>query len=201
MKRRKALILSSGVLPEKDLFPLSEYEPPVVARTAAEGKRQLSAGHFDTIAVFAPLCDEFGIQTANEISGVHNQYVLLTVPFDSLDQAAYQCRELPVFVLSSNAQFSTIRQSIRFLEKAGERMEKLESALAREKRRFQDEKQITLCKIKLIEMFGWTEEEAHRYIGKTAMDHSVTRIAAARSLMRKMEYLEKKKAMEQKENI
>lgn len=196
MKRRKVLIFSTS-LPDRELFPVSEYEPPVLVCSAAEGKRLLTTSHFDTIAVIAPLTDEFGVQTASEIAGLQNQYILLIVPTDSLDLAAYQCRELPVFVLSSSAQFSTIQQSIRFLEKAGERMEKLEKALAKEKRRFQEEKEITLCKIRLIESLGWSEEQAHRYIGKTAMDHSVTKFAAARSIMRRLDFLARKKQEEE----
>lgn len=197
MKKRKALIISSQAENYKDLFPAAEYEQPALAISAAAGKRQLSMEHYDLILVSEPLPDESAILTANAAAGLYNQYVLLCVPAGSLDQAAYQCRDLPVFVLSSSALKSTFIQSIRFLEKASKRQEKLEKALAKEKQRFQDEKTVTLCKLKLIETFHWSEDKAHKCITKTAMDHSVTKSQAAKALLRKMELMAQQPAKPQ----
>lgn len=189
MAKRKALIIAGSPAPFADLLPPAEYEAPAIASSAAAGRRLLAQNRYDMILISEPLPDESGISTANAVSGLYNQYVLLTVPAQSLDQAAYQCRDLPVFVLSSTAQKSTFVQSIRFLEKAARRQARLEKQLAKEKQRFQDEKTVTLCKLKLIETFHWSEDKAHKCITKTAMDHSVTKSAAAKALLRKMEMM------------
>lgn len=65
----------------------------------------------------------------------------------------------------------------------------MEAQIRREKQRFQDEKLVSLCKIRLVEHYHWTEEKAHSYIGKAAMDHSTTRVNIARALLSRMEDL------------
>ena len=114
------------------------------------------------------------------------------MPSSLLDQALYQMRELPVFVLSSPPDRELASQAVGFLEKSAARQKKLRQALQREKQKLQDEKVVFQCKLKLVELYHWPEDKAHAYIQKLAMDHSRTRADVAAVLLERMASLSKK---------
>ena len=187
MNQKKVLIASSAPEAYKDLFPKPEYAPPVLAGSAAAAKQRLMKESFSMIVVGTPLPDESLHQCACEIAAAYEQNVLLFVPTESLDQIQYQCSEHSVFVLPVPLNRQMAGQVISFLDKVTRQNQRLQHALARQKQKMEDEKMIFRCKLKLIEHYRWTEEKAHSYITKTAMDHSTTKVHIARILMSKME--------------
>lgn len=187
MARRKLLLIAPT--PNlRELFSSMPYDITWM-NTATRGKQALSDLDFDFIIIQSPLVDESAIQTANELSGLYGKHILLLVEMNNLDQASFLTQEQQVFVLPSSAGKVTILQAADFLEKSAQRQKRLEKALAREKQRFQEEKLIAYCKIRLVETCSWSEQKAHDYILKTAMDHSMTKSAAAKLLLRRIEIL------------
>lgn len=181
------MILSAHPEQYKDLLPKGQYEAPVLEVSAAKARQRLNLDSFSFVIIAAPLSDEYGIQTANEIASVYHQYVLLLVPREKLDQAEYQCREATVFVCSLPVQTGFVSQALSMLEKASRQNQQLQNELIKVRQKLQDEKTISHCKLKLIENYHWSEEKAHSYLGKAAMDHSTTRVHVARVLLNKME--------------
>jgi len=47
-------------------------------------------------------------------------------------------------------------------------------------------KMISRCKLMLVQHYHWSEDKAHHYIEKVAMDHSWTRAKVAGMLMEKI---------------
>lgn len=189
MAGSRVLILSQSFPHLKELFPPFLYDTVVLAKTAVEGRQLLREKTFDLVLIQSPLCDEHGVSLAKELSGVFNKYIMLLVPPSGLDQASWQTKDLPVFVLPSSTPLSSLVQAIDFLEKAALRQMKLEEALLKEKKRFAQEKTVSYCKIKLMETCAWSEQKAHDFILKTAMDHSLTKGAAAKSILRRIEMM------------
>ena len=63
----------------------------------------------------------------------------------------------------------------------------MERQLARTRDKYKELQVVSRCKLLLMENYQWTEEKAHRYIEKTAMDHSTTKVLVARILLDKMQ--------------
>ena len=187
MNKKKVLIVSSATEVYKDLFSHPEYDRPVIAGSGAEARRRLMNESFSLIVIGSPLPDEALHMCACEISAASEQNVLLFVPAESLDLIQYQCSEHSVFVLSVPVNRQMAGQVISFLDKVTRQNQKMRHELARQKQKMEDEKLIFRCKLRLIEHYHWSEEKAHRYITKTAMDHSTTKVHIARILMSKME--------------
>lgn len=160
---------------------------PVLEFSAAKAKQRLRQDTFSCVILAAPLSDEYGIQTANEIASVYHQYVLLIVPREKIDQAAYLTRDNTVFVASQPVHLPHIHQALGMMEKVSRQNRQMEEQLAKARQKLQDEKMIARAKLKLIETYHWSEEKAHAYLGKTAMDHSTTRAQVARLLLNKLE--------------
>ena len=155
--------------------------------------RQIMSGKgADLVVIAHPLEGSSALEAAEELSGAVEGGLLLFVPSSLLDQALYQMRELPVFVLSSPPDRELASQAVGFLEKSAARQKKLRQALQREKQKLQDEKVVFQCKLKLVELYHWPEDKAHAYIQKLAMDHSRTRADVAAVLLERMASLSKK---------
>lgn len=185
-RRKKILIVGTGSENLRSLFPASKYDS-VTIKSAAQARNRLSDEHFDLIVVSGTLPDESPVRFASECAGVHQAFVILIVPGDIYDQACYQCADLMVFVLSSPIQKNLASQAVSLIEKCEERTRVLERQIQKEKQKLNDEKMIAMCKLKLVENYHWTEEKAHSFIGKKAMDHSTTRVNVARILLNRLQ--------------
>lgn len=188
----RVLVLTQNPDLVKGMYPAGGVQL-IFESSAAAAKRRLQHDRFTSVLVTAPLSDEYGIQTANELASVYKQFVLLLVPREKLDQAIYQTREATVFCASMPVHLPHIHQAVGMLEKASRQTHLLEEQLAKARQKLQDEKLIARCKLKLIETYHWSEEKAHAYLGKAAMDHSTTRVQVARILLAKMEERQAKK--------
>lgn len=188
MKKRKALIVSANAIPSVlvECFVPAVYESVLCLASAAAAKRVLAKTHYDLVVLYGPLQDDSGIEAACQIAGLYNQSVLLCLNAEAVDQAIYECRDYPVFVLGQNALALCVAQAVGFMEKMFDRQEQLEKALNREKQRFENEKTISLCKMKMVEMLRCSEEQAHKRLLKTAMDHSMTKVSAAKYWLRRL---------------
>ncbi|MCF0246448.1 MAG: ANTAR domain-containing protein [Ileibacterium sp.] len=186
MNKQKVLIAASSPDAFKDLFSKSKYET-VLEVSAAAAKRRLMNEEFSLVVIGWPLTDQSELQAAREIASVYEKHVLLFVPADILDQAQYQCAEQTVFVMALPVNKLLARQTVAFLDKVNGQKQKLRSDLARQKQKLQDEKIIFRCKLLLVERYRWSEDKAHSYITKKAMDHSTTKVNVARILIRKLE--------------
>ncbi|WP_301203112.1 ANTAR domain-containing protein, partial [Faecalibaculum rodentium] len=106
---------------------------------------------------------------------------------DKFDQAAYTVRETSVFVLSMPVNRQAAWQAVAVVEKARLKIRQVERQLARTRDKYKELQVVSRCKLLLMENYQWTEEKAHRYIEKTAMDHSTTKVLVARILLDKMQ--------------
>lgn len=171
----------------KELFPAVRYEPCITVSSAASARQMLRSRRFSMMALFTPLSDEFGVRTAMEIASTFDLDVLLFVPADRYDQAVYTVRETSVYVLSMPVSRQTAWQAVQLVEKARTRIRQIERQLTRSRDKYKELQLVSRCKLLLMENYRWTEEKAHRYIEKTAMDHSTSKIMVARILLDKMQ--------------
>lgn len=171
----------------RELFPPAKYEPCIIVPSATAARQLLPTRRFSMVVIFTPLADEYGIRSAMEIAASFDIDVLLFVPADKFDQAAYTVRETSVFVLSMPVNRQAAWQAVAVVEKARFKIRQVERQLARTRDKYKELQVVSRCKLLLMENYQWTEEKAHRYIEKTAMDHSTTKVLVARILLDKMQ--------------
>lgn len=188
----KPLVLAASARKDQDsllreLFPVSRYEPCVLVSSAASARQRLASRNFSLVVIFTPLGDEYGIRTAAQIASSFDMDVLLFVPADKFDQAAYTVRETSVFVLSLPVNRQTAWQAVSVVEKARTQIRQIQRQLIRSRDKYKELQVVSRCKLLLMENYRWSEEKAHRYIEKTAMDHSTSKVMVARILLDKMQ--------------
>lgn len=186
MRKKKVIWLSSNSETKGQYFPSSKYDLSL-EKSSSKLKQKLNDEKFDLIMISGPLSGESCIQIANEAAAVFQIPVLLAVPGELYDQASYQCQEHPVFVILSPLQKLMTMQAIALIGKFSDQIRLLEKQIQKEQQKFKDEKMINLCKLKLIETYHWSEEKAHSFIGKKAMDHSCTKVYVAKVLLNRLQ--------------
>ncbi len=159
----------------------------VKAENIEQARRLLSQSSFDLIvAQLAPKSTALQ-QVVLELSMLHNTSALVLCPQNKTDTLSYQYRDALILTLSSRTSKTTLAQIADYLGKSAQSQRRLLESLNQEKRKLQDEKLVSQAKMQLVSLCHWSEDKAHQYILKTAMDHSMTKAAAARQILRKLE--------------
>ena len=100
---------------------------------------------------------------------------ILMVRRDAYEQISYRCRSLPIFVLSLPAQVQIMAEAVRFMMAAGRRMAESDEEVMRLRKKLSEIGYITRAKCLLIQDRAMSEEEAHYYLEREAMDRCVSK--------------------------
>ncbi|MDE5758862.1 MAG: ANTAR domain-containing protein [Allobaculum sp.] len=185
MLNRSLLMLSENIEVE-DVFSQAGWKI-VKAENIEQARRLLSQSSFDLIVAQLASKSTALQQIVLELSMLHNTSALVLCPQNKTDTLSYQYRDALILTLSSRTSKTTLAQIADYLGKSAQSQRRLLESLNQEKRKLQDEKLVSQAKMQLVLMCHWSEEKAHQYILKTAMDHSMTKAAAARQILRKLE--------------
>ena len=188
IKKKKILIVSSGekLVPVlKELLPVNEYIVNL-STTIHDAKKKLRNESFYFSIVQCPIKDEFGVKSSQEIANTFDIGVLLLVKNDIFDQVTYRLKEDPILVLSMPTNRQVLYQGICLMNTLMFQKQKMENEIRKLRKKIQDQQKINQAKLFLIEQYHYSEEKAHHYIEKVAMDHSITKVEVAMSLIEKV---------------
>ncbi len=156
------------------LLPVTDCSPIDTAHSVGEARRCFLAREYDLVLINAPLPDEFGSELAADVSARSSAGVLLFVRSDSFDEVAARMTGSGVLTLAKPSPMNLVEQALRMLRAMRERLRRLEERQLTVEERIEGMRMVSRAKWLLIGKRGMSEEEAHRYIGKTAMDRSVS---------------------------
>ena len=167
----------------RELLPPDSYEPPLRAGSAGEAKRMLLETDVDLVILNAPLRDEFGTQLALNLSQ-DNLCVLMLVPAESFDAVCYKVEDEGILTLSKPVSRSGLLGAIKLLTAMRGKLRKLDRQNQALQEKMQDIRTVNRAKWLLIEIKRMTENEAHYYIEKQAMDMRLSRREVAENIIR-----------------
>ena len=167
----------------RELLPPDSYEAPLRAGSAGEVKRMLLETDVDLVILNAPLRDEFGTQLALNLSR-DNLCVLMLVPAESFDAVCYKVADEGILTLSQPVSRSGLLGAIKLLTAMRGKLRKLDRQNQALQEKMQDIRTVNRAKWLLIEIKRMTENEAHYYIEKQAMDMRLSRREVAENIIR-----------------
>ena len=167
----------------RELLPPDSYEPPLRAGSAGEVKRMLLETDVDLVILNAPLRDEFGTQLALNLAQ-DNLCVLMLVPAESFDAVCYKVEYEGILTLSKPVSRSGLLGAIKLLTAMRGKLRKLDRQNQALQEKMQDIRTVNRAKWLLIEIKRMTENEAHYYIEKQAMDMRLSRREVAENIIR-----------------
>ena len=168
------------------VFDAPTFDPVVNALSAGEARRLLSSEQYDLIAVNSPLPDETGIDfcidAAQGPSGV-----MLFVKNDIYEIVSSQCTREGIFVIPKPNTQRNVAQSVTLLCAICEWLRKYEKKTRTLREKMDSIRIVNRAKWLLIERLGMTEQDAHGYIEKEAMNRRRTSREIAEEIIRMYE--------------
>ncbi len=185
-----ALIISMG---EKSIAFFTEmlnaasYEQIVSLQSCGEARRLLLERDFDLVIINAPLRDETGEELARHIASKGLGQVILAVDSEHFDEVASICENDGVLTVARPINRELFWAALKLAGSAQARTKRMEAGDSRLKQKIEDIRIVDRAKWILISRLKMTEQEAHRYIEKQAMDMRVTKRVIAEGLLKTYE--------------
>lgn len=181
------LLVSSsekGIAAISDLLDRSGIYQLSAAKNAGEARRLLSVRTFDLIIINAPLTDEFGTELAMSLSESTCSGIMLIVKADISETVAYKTEDLGIVTVSKPINGALFHHLIKLLSAMRDKYAVLESENKKLKLKLDEVKLVQRAKNILMENLKMTEEQAHHYIERQAMDMRITRYEVANSIIK-----------------
>lgn len=180
------LLVSSGdqfVKTIRELMPPTHFYPVNAVQSAGEARRMLLDTGADIVLINTPLPDEFGAQLAMDLCERSDTAVLLVVKSERYEDVYARVTERGVLTLPKPTSTQLVRQSLRALCAVRERLRRVGEKQATVEEKIQEIRLVNRAKWALIQCLGMTEQAAHRYIEKRAMDERISRREAAMQVL------------------
>ncbi len=163
------------------LLPVSRYYPVTQVSDLRAARESTPS---DLVIVNAPLPGGDSLSYCSSVADSSDSAVLLLVPQGQLDRT--EDRMLPAGVMTLGKPLSSIMlsQSLRGLCAMHERLRSRQQALHTVENAVEEIKLINRAKWLLISCLNMTEDEAHRYIGKLAMQQQRPKRDIAEGIIR-----------------
>lgn len=168
----------------RELLPSGRYDPVHSAFDAAEARRRILESRYDIIVISAPLRDEFGTHLAQHFAENSGAGILLLVKPEYFSDVSAQVTPLGVLTLAKPTSPQLMLQCMELLCGTRERLRRMEQKSASIEDKMAEIRLVNRAKWVLIEKQGMSEQDAHRYIEKQAMDRCVSKRVIAEEILR-----------------
>lgn len=156
-------------------------------KSGSLARRSVMEKEYDIIVVNSPLPDETGIDLALDTAEKSRASILLVVPKEIYEDVLERVTDLGVLVLPKPFPKGRVDKAVRFLAAIQKKSLKLEKKVLSIEEKMEELRLVSRAKILLVEKKNMSEDEAHRYIGKAAMDNGLSRKRIAEKILEDIE--------------
>lgn len=160
-----------------------EYSPVEVSTSVSSARRLIDQRDFDIVIINTPLKDEVGINFAIELTDNSSCGVLLMVNSELFDEVNYKVQDLGVFTVSKPVNATIMSQTLKMLCSMRERLLRMEQKQKSFEEKMEEIKLVNRAKLLLVENLHLTEEQAHKFIEKNAMNERKSKVFVARKII------------------
>lgn len=173
----KAWSALGGILPG-DLCRLATQ-----TRTAEETRQALSASPVDIVIINSPLPDCSGVELALELAESTMGILLLTKP-EQYESISAKVEDRGILTLSRPVSAKALYTAVKLLIAVTARLSRMEKKNQSLQDKMTDIRRVDRAKWLLIQHHNMTEQDAHYYIERQAMDTRLSRREIADSIIR-----------------
>ena len=165
------------------LLPQNTFTPLLTLQDSASARRKLLDDRFEIVIINTPLPDDFGTSLALDACSDSGAGVLLLVKAEHFPDVNARVGPHGVLTLAKPLSQVILTQSLQLLCGTRQRLRRMEQKTASLEEKMQEIRMVNHAKWLLIEQLKMTEQQAHRYIEKQAMDRCVTKRTVAESIL------------------
>lgn len=169
-----------SVLP---LLPERSFSPITKAPDVSSARRCLLERSYDLLIINAPLPDEFGTNFALDICQSTQTGVLLLVRAEQYPDVTARVCQSGVLTLQKPTSPALFSSTLQLLCATRARLRRMEQKTATLEEKMAEIRLVNRTKWVLIEQLKMTENEAHKFIERQAMDRCVTRRTIAETIL------------------
>jgi two-component system, response regulator PdtaR len=166
-----------------ELLSSVEFSPIVSATNCGEAKRALISTEYDIIVINAPLADEFGSDFSLDLVQNCSSAVLLVVGADIYEEVAYKVESYGVMTISKPLNRTTLLTAMKLAYATRARLRAMDKKNKNLNEKMGEIRVVNRAKWTLIESLGMSEEKAHHYIEKQAMDMRLSKGEVATAIL------------------
>ena len=166
-----------------EILPKNAYEFLLSAKTAGDVRRLTMNRSVDLVILNTPLTDEFGTQLAQDLAE-NNMGVLLLAGTDVYEQVSFRVEQSGVITLAKPTTRQSLYIALRALTALRSKLLQMEQKNRALQQKVADIHTVNHAKWLLIQHDHMTENDAHRFIEKQAMDMRLSRREVAESIIR-----------------
>ena len=179
------------IISQNDMFnnQISKMFPPEIinildfASNCALSRRMILERNYEILIVNSPLSDENGINLAIDAVEINKMGVILFASPEKYNEYYDKVHEYGILTLPNTSSSETFVQTLRLLCATRQRVQSLEKKNLSFSERMAEVRLISEAKLLLIQKRKLTEDEAHKYIERYAMNNRITIGLAARTII------------------
>ncbi len=133
--------------------------------------------------ITVPLPDENGVSFSIDVSSGKSCIAALFVGSEDYEQIFSHVSRYGVYVLPRPTDAQLVRHGIGWLQTAREGLRRMESRSLTLEEKMREIRAVNRAKWLLITERGMTEDQAHSYITRTAMDRCMTKLDIAEEII------------------
>ena len=165
-------------------LPEATYKPIFFARNIVEAQRETVERFYDLIIINSPISDDSGTKFAIDISSKKQSVVLLFVHSENYNDIYNKVSDFGVFTIRKPLIDQNVLQGLDFAKATRERIRNMDKKITTLEEKMADIKIVNRAKWVLINSKSMSEEDAHRYIEKQAMDRCVSKRIIAEEILK-----------------
>ena len=165
------------------VIPDVVYGAVEVRSSASMARRELVSRDYDVIMINIPLADEAATDLAIDISASHSSAVILVSPADICEDVKERVADQGILVIPKPVNRALVSRAVRFMCAIRDKYKKAEKKAQTLEEKMDEIRIVNRAKLILIETEHMSEDDAHRYIGKQAMDRGVSRGVISREII------------------
>ncbi len=169
------------------LFQYQQFEKISTASNGGECRRMLLDNEYDLLIIDSPLSDEFGSDLALHAAEKSDTGIILLCPSEKFYDVCGQVEDAGIFTISKPANPDFLYQGVRLLSAARKRVLKLQNENLKLQNKIEEMRLVDRAKCILIQYLNMTENQAHKYVEKQAMDFRQSRTVIAKKILQTYE--------------
>lgn len=155
----------------------------VVVENGPLAKRTILEYDFDICIINTPIGGETGEQLSIDIAEKNICQVILFVSAERIEEVTEHVEDYGVITVSKPINKQLFWQALKLARVAQRRINMAHKENLKLEKKLEDMKLVSRAKLLLITNLGITEEGAHKYIEKEAMDMRLTRVEVAKTII------------------
>lgn len=168
----------------KSMLNKAGYVQISSVKSSNEAKARVREKEYSLVLINTPLNDEFGYDLSLYILEKSTAGVLLLVKSEIYNEATLKTEDKGALVLPKPINMTSLYRFIKFAEASRIRWERVIMENNALRRRLEETKVIERAKALLMVHKSMSEEEAHRYIERKAMDIRDSKKAVAEKIIK-----------------